>query len=207
MFHALFDGGVRPVSVCVGHTGIMPTLISPIADLRDAFVAMAAEFADDDEPRYMVEAKEFTAYVAGLRARETGRGLAAGWVPDSHFWLVDEGRILGGSRLRHRLTSALAREGGHIGYDVRPSERRKGYGTLLLRLTLERATAIGIDRVRITCDANNAPSVRVIEKNGGVLDGEVVSTRSGKLIRQYWIERDVTAAQPHIAAAEASPRR
>jgi predicted acetyltransferase len=183
----------------------MPTLISPVDDLRDAFVAMATEFADQGEPRYMVEAKDFSAYLAALRERERGEGLPAGWVSDSHFWLVDKTRILGCSRLRHRLTAALQREGGHIGYDVRPSERRKGYGTLLLRLTLERASALGITRVRVTCDADNSPSVRVIEKNGGVLDGEAVSARSGKVIRQYWIERAVPAAQPCIAADEASP--
>lgn len=159
----------------------MPTLISPVDDLRDAFAAMATEFADQGEQRYMVEAKDFSAYLTALRDRERGEGLPAGWVSDSHFWLVDEARIVGCSRLRHRLTPALQREGGHIGYDVRPSERRKGYGTLLLRLTLERASALGITRVRVTCDADNAPSVRVIEKNGGVLD-EAVSARSGKVI-------------------------
>jgi predicted acetyltransferase len=156
----------------------MPTLISPVDDLRDAFVAMATEFADQGEPRYMVEAKDFSAYLAALRERERGDGLPAGWVSDSHFWLVHEARILGDSRLRHRLTPALQREGGHIGY---------------------------VTCVRVTCDADNSPSVRVIEKNGGVLDGEAVSARSGKVIRQYWIERAVPAAQPCIAADEASP--
>jgi predicted acetyltransferase len=172
----------------------MPALISPVGDLRDAFVAMAAEFAAYGELRYMVDANDFTVYLAALRDRENGRGMPRGWVPDSQFWLVGEDRILGCSRLRHRLTTSLEREGGHIGYDVRPSERRKGYGTPILRLTLQRASEIGIGRVRVTCDADNTPSVRVIDKNGGILDGEVVSTRSGKLIRQYWIEPAVTAA-------------
>jgi RimJ/RimL family protein N-acetyltransferase len=51
-----------------------------------------------------------------------------------------------------------------------------------------------------TCDADNTPSVRVIEKNGGILDSEAVSARSGKRIRRYWIERDVTAAQANFGA-------
>ncbi len=60
------------------------------------------------------------------------------------FWLVRDGcRVLAQSSLRHHLTPALERFGGHIGYVVRPSERRQGYGTLLLALTLASARARG----------------------------------------------------------------
>jgi predicted acetyltransferase len=173
----------------------MATLVRPDEKLRDAFIDMAAEFAAAGELRYAADAKNFTAYLRERWQRESGHEVAVGWVPDSHFWLVDGGRVLGCSRLRHRLTSELEREGGHIGYDIRPSARRKGYGTLLLRLTLERAWAMGIERVRVTCDADNVASVRVIQRNGGFLDGEVMSVRSGKTIRQYWILHNVVAAQ------------
>jgi predicted acetyltransferase len=176
----------------------MATLIYPAQEFRDAFFAMAADFAAAGELRYTVDAEHFTAYLAQRQKQEGGREVAADWVPDSHFWLIDEGRVLGCSRLRHRLTPQLEREGGHIGYDIRPSAQRKGYGTLLLRLTLERAWAIDLERVRVTCDADNIASVRVIEKNGGSFDGEVVSDRSGKRIRQYWILRDVPAAQQEV---------
>jgi predicted acetyltransferase len=94
------------------------------------------------------------------------------------------------------LTPELEYEGGHIGYDIRPSARRRGFGTALLRLTLERAAALGICDVRLTCDADNIGSIRVIENNGGVLEGEVPSRERATLIRQYWIplggaDRDV----------------
>jgi hypothetical protein len=49
----------------------MPTLISPVDDLRDAFVAMATEFAEQGEPRYMVETRDFSAYLAALRERQS----------------------------------------------------------------------------------------------------------------------------------------
>jgi predicted acetyltransferase len=170
------------------------TLIRPSEKLREAFADMAAEFAASGDLRYAADAEDFIAYLTVRREREkNGREVPAGWVPDSHFWLVDEGRVLGCSRLRHRLTPELEREGGHVGYDIRPSARRKGYGTLLLRLTL--AWAMSMESIRVTCDADNAASVRVIEKNGGMLDGEVMSARSGKMIRQYWIVRDVAAQQ------------
>ncbi len=171
----------------------MAALIRPVEKLRDGFIDMAADFAASGELRYTADAEHFAAYLAEQRMREDGQEIAPGSVPDSHSWLIDEGRVLGCSRLRHRLTPELGREGGHIGYDIRPSARRQGYSTLLLRLTLERAWAMGIERIRVTCDADNAPSVRVIEKNGGILDGEVVSSRNGKMIRQYWIPRDAAA--------------
>jgi predicted acetyltransferase len=91
------------------------------------------------------------------------------------FWLVDDCRVLGSSRLRPLLTPALEHEGGNIGYDIRPSERQRGLGTLLLRLTLERPAAIGLPRVKITCDADNFGSIRIIEKNGGTLEAQVPS--------------------------------
>src|SRR4029077_13863118 len=101
--------------------------------------------------------------------------LAPGRVPGSQFWLVSSGRMLGCSRLRHWLTEELEYEGGHIGYDIRPSDRGRGLGTSLLRLTMDRAAALGIVKVRITCDATNRASIRVIEKNGGLLDATVRS--------------------------------
>jgi predicted acetyltransferase len=82
----------------------------------------------------------------------------------------------------------LEEEGGHIGYDVRPSERRQGYGTLLLRLTLNQARALGLKRVLVTADTPNVASWRIIEKNGGVLHTEALSQQTGGLLRKYWIE-------------------
>ena len=89
--------------------------------------------------------------------------------------------------MRARLTPALTDEGGHVGYDVRPSLRRRGYGTRLLQLGLAEAQARGIRPVLITCDADNLGSIAVIERNGGVLSDEALSPRSGKLMRRFWV--------------------
>ena len=96
--------------------------------------------------------------------------------------------MLGRSTLRHWLNPALENEGGHIGYDIRHSERRKGYGLLILKLTLLKAKDLGLSRVLLTCDADNIGSAQIIENNSGVLSGRVVSEKNGKLILQYWIE-------------------
>ena len=109
-------------------------------------------------------------------------------MPENEFWLVSENRVLGRVKLRHRLLPALEHEGGHIGYDIRPLERQKGYGTLLLKLTLLKAKELGLNRVLLTCDTDNIGSAGIIEKNGGVLSGQAISKKSGKPISQYWIE-------------------
>jgi predicted acetyltransferase len=159
---------------------VVPTLETPSERLRAAFIEMAMEFKEQGNPRYVQDAEDFAGFLS--RVRDDAEG------PVSRFWLVHDGQILGSSRLRHALTPELEHEGGNIGYDIRPSARRRGFGTMLLRLTLERALARGLARVRITCDADNVGSIRVIEKNGGVLDGEVLSRERGStMIRQYWI--------------------
>lgn len=163
-------------------------LEEPSERLQRAFSDMAAEFAEHGNPRYVRDAQAFPAFLSRVRNEREARGLLPEAVPMSLFWLVRDHEILGSSRLRHTLTPELEQLGGNIGYDIRPSERRRGFGTILLRLTLERARAMGLTRVRITCDADNIGSIRVIENNGGVLDAEVLSPERGKLLRQYWIE-------------------
>ena len=131
---------------------------------------------------------DIAAYVKRLKDFSQGVGLAEGVVPESTYWLVKDGAtFVGFSRLRHRLVPALEHHGGHVGYAIRPSERGKGYGTRLLALTLDKAREIGLDRVLVTCDTDNIPSVRVIEANGGVLEDQLISNRSGKMISRYWI--------------------
>jgi predicted acetyltransferase len=91
-------------------------------------------------------------------------------------------------RLRFWLLPALEVEGGHIGYDVRPSARGRGFGTMALHLVLVEARRRGLQRVLLTADADNYASLRIIQKNGGVFSGQAVSAARGKLINQYWID-------------------
>jgi len=99
--------------------------------------------------------------------------------------------VLGTMALRHYLTPLLEDVGGHIGYAIRPSERRKGYGTRILALTLERARAMGLGRVLVTCDTDNLGSARVIQRNGGALASEGHSVRTGTRVSRYWIDIDL----------------
>lgn len=176
-------------------------LIEPDESMREAYVeymedceAAGEKYRKEDQGREILA--DFAGYVKRLRNYSRGIGLPAGWVPWSEYWLVRGRRILATSGLRDRLTDALRDYGGHVGYAVRPSERGKGYATLMLKLLLEKARQMGLDRVLITCDRNNVASARVIQKNGGLLDSESYSTQAGRITRRYWIElRDGPAAE------------
>jgi predicted acetyltransferase len=163
-------------------------LVEPAAELEAAFREMAAEWRASGVDRFSDAFGDFAAYVEALEGQKDPDRLPLNWVPGSTFWLVtEEGRVVGTSRLRHWLVPHLEEEGGHIGYDVRPSARGKGYGTALLALTLEKARALGLEEVLVTCDADNVASARVIEKNGGRLIGQGVSEESGKQVSRYRI--------------------
>ena len=126
----------------------------------------------------------FDYYLEHLELKEAAEGL----VPDSVFFLLDEARdrLLGAVNIRHYLNDSLLKEGGHIGDGIRPSERRKGYATEMIRLALIECKKLGIDKVLMTCDKENIASAKSIIKNGGILENEFVNS-DGKVEQRYWI--------------------
>lgn len=108
---------------------------------------------------------DFQAYVDKLIKNSKGIDVAEGWVPTSSFWLIHHEQIVGIVRVRHQEIA----HAGHIGYDISPQYRRMGYGSTALRLALEKASALGLPEVILTCEVNNAASRNIIEKNNGKL--------------------------------------
>jgi len=106
-------------------------------------------------------------------------------VPATTYFAVHDGKIIGTIQVRHRLNDFLRKTYGHIGYGVRPSERRKGYAAQMLALALEKARELGLDKVMVSCDKTNIGSARTIVKNGGVPGEEY--THEGTAGQQYWI--------------------
>jgi len=176
----------------------VPELVRPDVRLHASFVAAMREFAAEgrggsgDDTTLGGDIRErrklwrgalgFATFVDGLIAQsEEDAPRPAGWVPSTTLWWVEGDEFLGRLAIRHRLTPHLLEVGGHIGYDVRPSARRRGHATAMLAAAVPVARTIGIDPALITCDTDNVGSRRVIENNGGVLEDE----RSGKL--RYWV--------------------
>ena len=173
-------------------------LVEPTETLRSAYIELGGDYlsAGEDFPPGQMEVvrRDFPGYVRRLRDFARGVGLPEGFVPETIYWLVRDGRqIIGTTGLRHRLTLALRDVGGHIGYTVRPSMRGKGYGTLMLALALDKARQLGLGRALITCDRANIASARVIRKNGGVLASESPSAGDGVMKQRYWIDLRVGA--------------
>lgn len=114
---------------------------------------------------------------------DTDQQLDEKWVHCDFFWITDDpDEVIGFLAVRHTLNAFLLEEGGHIGYSIRPSRRGEGHATRALSLALDQAARLGIDRALVTCDDDNVPSRRTIERNGGVFEDE----RNGKL--RYWID-------------------
>jgi len=125
-------------------------------------------------------------YIQRTKDHKEGKNLPDYWVPASTYWLIDNDIFVGHVNIRHELTEKLKKLGGHIGYAIRPTERKKGYGTKILELALKEARKIGLKRILLTCDDNNIPSQKIIEKKGGNLKDKV--TVEGKVVRRYWID-------------------
>ena len=176
----------------------MAELAAPDVRYQASFLAAMAELvaegrgAPDDSSMIGYELRtygptwadreRFIAFTAALNAQalpETPR--PSGHVPCTTWWWVDGDDYLGRIALRHELNANLLEVGGHIGYDVRPTARRRGHATAMLGAVLPIAHAMGIDPVLVTCDNDNEASRRTIEHHGGVLEDE----RSGKL--RYWV--------------------
>ena len=181
-----------------GSNGAVAELTYPIVAVRQSFLAAMAEFQAEgrgdpsDDTMIGSEIREFgqswsvpdgfTDYVRFLRDQALEDSpRPAGYVPSTTLWWVDGEEYLGRIAIRHRLTDRLLEVGGHIGYDVRPSARRRGHATAMLAAALPMARELGIESALLTCDIDNAGSRKVIEHNGGVLE----DVRGDKM--RFWV--------------------
>ena len=111
-----------------------------------------------------------------------------GHVPATTLFCLDKdkNKMVGAVDIRHYLNEFLLKFAGHIGDGVRPSERKKGYGTEILRLALIECKKLGLDRVLVVCSDDNIGSKKSIIKNGGVLESAI--EHDGKIMERYWID-------------------
>ncbi|MGZ9583721.1 GNAT family N-acetyltransferase [Paenibacillus marinisediminis] len=126
--------------------------------------------------------EEYKQWLTRSEAISKAEGLEDWMVPSNTYWLYANGYPVGFGKLRHYLTEKLREEGGHVGYTIRPSERKKGYGSMLLKLMLEEAKSMNIDKVLLTVQNNNTNSIKVALNNNGIIE------RSNEDRHYIWIE-------------------
>lgn len=168
------------------------SLLTPTTDLQEEYLDFYNEWKDSGETMIpwviTKDPSNFPAMVQELLDAHNGINLPESWVPDSTYWLVtDHNRIVGVVNIRHSLIEHLFNAGGHIGYGIRPSERRKGYATKLLALSLEKAKQLNITKALIVCDEVNTASEKTILHNGGLRDEDFIE-EDGNVVRRFWIE-------------------
>ena len=165
----------------------MIRLVKPTAKYKKSFISAIKEFHREEKKDTDIKKleRDFAGFIKKMRDFERGRNLPKGYVPSSYYWLVDNFEFIGETTIRHRLSKALLKEGGHVGYGIRPTKRKMGYGTKILTLALKKAKKLGIKKTLVTCNDDNIGSWKVIEANGGILQDKI--RHKGKLKRRYWI--------------------
>ena len=158
-----------------------------IADEADAMTAQEELKADGFEFLLDVtEGQSWPDFVARLDEISRDINVAADRVPADLLAADVDGELVGRVSIRHHIDHPfLAEYGGHIGYATRPAYRRLGYATAMLRLSLQRVRAYGVDQALLTCDDNNAASAATIERCGGVFFERLV-TLNDVPRRRYW---------------------
>lgn len=169
----------------------MPRLVPPSSLYKDSFISALDEFNQEDlwtdlDRLFLVN--RFEDYIDELSKSAKGQGLPLGWVPSTEFWLVEGEHFIGRINIRHKLTKSLESFGGHIGYEVRASERKRGHGKNMLRLALPKVLELGIKKALITCDSDNIASQKVIESCNGVFQDENQLEDREVPTRRYFID-------------------
>lgn len=159
-------------------------LIKPTLKYKASFIRALKEF--EKEGGNEGDPNDVEGYIKQAKQYETGNKLPKGIARESKLWLVDKGQFIGRVGIRHTLNKKLKSFGGNIGYAIRPSKRKKGYGYKALELAIKKAKKIGLKKVLVTCNDGNTASQKIIEKHGGALKDK--NTWEGTLIRRYWID-------------------
>jgi len=147
----------------------------PNLELESSYRDYIEELGDEERYPFPLDFdhSDFLAMLERVEGFRTGAKVPAGMVSSTTYWLVDDNEIMGCTNIRHRLNKQIAHAGGHIGLSIRPSYRGKGFGKILLNMSLDKARALGIKEVHIHCHATNSASKAMIESCGGALDSTV----------------------------------
>lgn len=175
----------------------MIKLIHPTLEYSDAIMDMRCELLEVDKIGHIHgsgnlqdydDAGEWIKQVEKNRFKETCPANSV----DSDVYLAireDDKHVIGVAELRHHINHpVLSTWGGHIGYSVRPSERRKGYARIILRLILNECVKLGLNEVLLTCNENNIASEKTIVSEGGIYENSVFAKEINSNMKRFWIK-------------------
>lgn len=153
-------------------------LIEPNKEYQKSFENYALAYRKINDEHY------FNKYKRALENfQDYLKDLPQGEVITSTFWLIDKKEVVGVVRIRHQEIECA----GHIGYDISPDCRNRGYGFQILKLALEKAIKIGIEEVILTCNIDNIASKKIIEKNKGKLLGIIFDEEENEYMYKFSI--------------------
>jgi predicted acetyltransferase len=159
----------------------------PSKQYQKSFKDYVTAYKNADDNYYFTKYKKgienFDEYLSDLYKYSKGIDLPKGEVITSTFWLIDNNEVVGVVRVRHQDVWT----DGHIGYDISPCYRKKGYGTQILKLALVEAGKIGIKEVMVTCNIDNIYSKKIIEKNNGKLLETIFDEAENENLYRYSI--------------------
>ena len=165
-----------------------PTIVyaDQIAEYRSEFLD-AGSSMDGTVPLRTTENPE--EYIRICADYENPAKVPAHLVPATQFLFIrkSDNRLLGMIQIRHYFNEYLEKFGGHIGYSIRPSERKKGYAKDMLKMALPFCKEIGINRVLISCIDGNIGSEKTILANGGIYESTVQEPHGNKNLKRFWI--------------------
>lgn len=133
-------------------------------------------------------AQSFEEWILKLKNNSCDETLLTSLVPSTTYLVIrkSDEKIVGMLDIRHRLNNSLLKQGGHIGYSIRKSERHKGCGKELLRLALIECKKYQLKEVLLTCSKKNIASSKTILANNGVLENEILN--GDRITQRYWIK-------------------
>ena len=169
------------------------TLIRPSSEYASQIMEYRQEFLDAGDsmdgcgPLRRIE--DPYEYIKTCTEYEDPRTVPSHLVPATQFLFVrkSDNRLVGMLQVRHRFNDYLSQFGGHIGYSVRPSERRRGYAKEMMKMTLPFCREMGLGKVLITCADGNVGSEKTILANGGVYESTVHEPSSDRDLKRFWI--------------------
>ncbi len=168
-------------------------LVIPTMDYELAIKSFRDEFLktgdDMDGCLSLAKIPEIQDWIKQVESFSSEKTCSKDYVRVTQFLYLrkSDNKVVGVIQIRHYLNEFLEKYGGHVGYSVRPSERRKGYATRMLKGILPLAVELGFDKIVVTCLRENQASIKTILNNGGVYQSTVHEPERDVYLNRYSI--------------------